>query len=238
MSNVIFYSATAPDRHDEVITWAKSVRSIYPDASIVFDAVLYNDREQLSQLEQICSEVRVFKNADVDKRLAKTAKLPSKNIPADRNKFAVFCAGWRCFYIQCILEKYKKPVIWMDTDSLLRKNIDKTLSLVSNYDILLMERPESVKKQCRALSSFYIVNYNEGGISFARQMAEKYLEHFPQYGFYTDQFILHLCSLNHKKLNLGLSYGDSGFAKESFVWHRKLKRKDSPIWQAACNEYL
>jgi len=139
------------------------------------------------------------------------------------------------------LFKYKKPILWLDVDVLVRKSTNLIFNNILANTLMVLKRP--INKERSIFNTGVVgVGYSHITLDMIKWSFEKAMENKE---WYADQLYLYKGYLKYSK-NINLINlinhrewhdigGKSGaFNKNSVIWHCKKSHFDNPIYQ---NEY-
>lgn len=136
-----------------------------------------------------------------------------------------------------VLKASQSAMFLVDSDAVIRNDLSPAFDAQKDTDVSLYLRVKRRNPLRRLLASAVIINPTENGIRYARDCAAVFVPYLLNGATEPiDQMLLHLVWRWHSKNTAGFHYGeldksysDWTYEDESFVWHAKGPRKDSPI---------
>jgi hypothetical protein len=241
---VVFCSSTAGDRVYEAFCWAKSVRCHYPTHRIVFDALCYDDPNEIIKLEDIGVEVNQYDESNFPEYFSRDQIIPlTKQKNARKHSYiSLVCASWRLFMLPRVMGQYNCPVMWLDTDTLMRRPIDELFDAFEGHDWCIVHREGKAKtNDTQFLSSVYILNNTPKGIQFTNQLPITYQGCRRKAGWYADQRTLWgvFNDVHPDMLPMDYTYNHSGLPDDAAIWHCKhgRNRRQRKLWLDESRKY-
>jgi hypothetical protein len=172
--------------------------------------------------------------------------------PYDAERWRGLMCSARSGPILHVLEEYKEPTLYLDSDMLVMGPLDELFGELETYDLLVQYRPEGdvlgaggTRKAGRFNSGVIAVRPSDEGIEFARQYDRRIREwidtgkplcrYDEDCGIETciDQEFLYLVYEEFKErlrfAPLAIKFNDSGLRPGSVIWHGKgVARKRLP----------
>ena len=165
---------------------------------------------------------------------------------------ALMCSA-RALPLETVLKKYNEKVIYLDSDTLVRKSIHELLSILDKNDLTVKYRPQL--NQMGAAGTHYAAKFNNGvigirpspiGIKFAQRYNEliqehiasgKPLEHHLKKENITSIFDQELLFLTYLEFQDDISFyplpekfNDARFSPNSIIWHGKGTAYNHPLY--------
>jgi len=173
--------------------------------------------------------------------------------PLDTGRWrAIMCCA-RSFPLVSVLERFQEPVLYLDSDTLVRGPLNELWEAIETCDLMVKHRPSL--KHTGAAGSPYASRFNNGvivikpseaGRRFARAYDDRlrsYIEsgkplalHNPELGleFIVDQELLFLTYLDHRDglsfMDLPEKFNDATFQEGSIIWHGKGTARRHPLY--------
>ena len=244
-NNVVFCSATAEDRIDQAYVLFRSIKNLYPDSLCVFDGINCTGK-QLDRLEDMGVVTNNFTTDALPDcfDLAKLTELKEWHLKEKGyiayTEVGLLSAAWRLHMIPRLMSELERPMMWLDSDCIMRKNIDGFLEKAENYDFSVHYRPKN-KDESKILSSVFLVNPTELGKKYCSLLEPVYKEVFHKDKWWADPHTLGV-ALKRSKVkfwNFNVRhYNDSSFSDSAYIWHAKHSGLKNPKWKKAFNRLL
>lgn len=251
MSDFHFCLAATDRTSGELITLVRSIRKFH-DTPIIVDALNFSS-ERLHQLEDLnCTVVpydiqsrlpRMFPPKNMLKQWIKQFNGHVKKKQHRNQRWIVPCTRpvvyqavvgnvWRLFSLYRISKSVKGHLIWMDSDCLVRKPLDRFFDRAKKFDLLITQRRQQ-KGHSRFLASIFSVRLSDRGRGFlalANQLGKKEMNLI----WYVDQLCLWLSACKTQNIKIGRltrEFNDSTFNDLSPIWHLKHKKRSSHVME-------
>lgn len=173
-------------------------------------------------------------------------------VDSDRWRGVMCCA--RSVPVASALERVEEPVLYLDSDTLLRNPLTELWEAVETCDLMVKHRPllshtgvAGTPYASRFNSGVFLIKPSEAGRQFARAYNDKlrsYLEsgspltvYNPELRlvFYADQELLYLTYLEHRDrlrfMDLPEKFNDARFRRNSVIWHGKGTARQHPLYR-------
>lgn len=128
-----------------------------------------------------------------------------------------------------ILERNRAPVLMIDVDGVVCRDLEPEIRALAKWDVGLVLRPKQKRIWRRVLACAVLLNPTEEGRRFSARLAaalERVLRSAP--GFHIDQIVIHyLCRYcrrhckNMRITDLGERWADHEFTPEGLIWTAK-----------------
>ena len=197
-------------------TLLKSLSLTNPNIKIYLTLVNIKPKNKIK-----ASLMRIFKDIDftfIDKKFKKSHHLKA------------FCANYRPHAIYELLNEGHKKILYVDVDSLIRKNLDKAYDLNDHFDIKIHLRNED-DPRFKVAAGVILVNNTPASLKFFRSWSENILK--LETVWFADQITFYEC-YNQDKNKVRLKHLDEhfidwNFKKASAIWTGKGKRKKTNL---------
>jgi hypothetical protein len=139
------------------------------------------------------------------------------------------------------MKEYNSPIIWMDTDCMLRRNINGFINKSLKHDFAVNLRKGIKDPKRHLLSAVFVVNNTEKGKKMLELMPEIYLEVFNDVGWWADPLTINLARIRSKVDTWSFDfqkYADNSFDKKSDIWHAKSSGVTKDIWIKETKRFL
>jgi len=155
----------------------------------------------------------------------------------ERNPFGkpdgIFFAAGRFAIASFLARRNKVPVMTIDIDGRVRRNLARAFDALQHHDVGVMWRHPEHRPWRTILACAVFLNNTEPARLFAGRLAEALrLSLMKQPAYHVDQttlyYLLRYYSFQQLKLdvaNLDLAWGDHLFGEDSLIWSAKGKRK-------------
>lgn len=141
-----------------------------------------------------------------------------------------FCANYRPHAIQALLKNGYKKILYVDVDTLFRKNINGVADLFDNFDIKIHFRDED-DRRFKVAAGVILVNNTNASVEFINDWSETISRQ--EKTWFADQITFYECYKKSKSdllfTHLDKKFIDWDFKKESYVWVGKGNRKKKNI---------
>jgi len=215
----------------------KTFRLFHPKVPVAFDAIDWTD-EQAAKMKALDVQVT---------RVQSAGKLPPPFVSMEHLMEAgagAPCPGlrpltpmtwlsgfWRLHMVPRVMEATQAPVLWMDTDCIVRADLTGMFESAARRDVAIVQRPESESLDTKVLNSVVYVNASRRGREYLGFWPKLFDELFPKHGWWTDQTIAHVALARAKALVRPLQmeiYNDSLFSPKAAIWHLKYDQRNDP----------
>jgi len=153
---------------------------------------------------------------------------PNINNAFGKSKKAAYCANIRAKILYDLMSKGVEYILYLDADSIVRKNLNELLSLIKQTDLIIFRRDEVKRLNLKVLTSVIGVNNNEKSFKFVECWKNFMLQEDILYSWFSDQRYFYETMLkctDVKVHHLPKHYTDSSFSNESVIWNGKADRK-------------
>jgi lipopolysaccharide biosynthesis glycosyltransferase len=211
-----------------------SLRENYPNHKVL--VYLVNSEGANKDLENI------HPNCEIINKTIKFRKDPKAEMSCFRSDFTIET-----------LKKYKEPVLYLDVDTIVRKDLSEIFNDLKGNSFKVLKRDWDKVKNCkpsdyyRINSGVFAIGYSQNSISMLEDCSQRIKRdvHFP-----VDQKMLYLSWVSHKKtvnlIELNRSFNDCDplwnkektFSPSSHIWHCKASRFLDPTFQKEWKHYL
>ncbi|MEZ5833097.1 MAG: hypothetical protein R3D05_18140 [Dongiaceae bacterium] len=139
-----------------------------------------------------------------------------------------FFAAGRFAVAHRILEQVRAPVMVIDVDGVVRRDLEPEISALAEWDVGLILRPSRKRLWRRVLACAVLLNPTPAGRLFSARIAaavERVLRRTPR--FHSDQLLLHYLCEHYRRhgalrmVDLGERWADHEFHSESLIWTAK-----------------
>jgi len=191
------------------------------------------------------------KTIDFIKNKHKNVLIEEKRINNEYYSFKDLMCCYRMLVLDELMQKYDDSILYLDSDVVIRGNLDKLANIIDSYDLSVLFRPQV--SVLGALGTYYAGRFNSGVIGLRKCNVIK--EFLTKYhlcltnliinksplsntfkNIYTavDQEYLYILYLEYKeKINfysLDSIYNDSKLSLHSIIWHGKGTNKELLIY--------
>lgn len=158
-----------------------------------------------------------------------------------------FMSNFRTFAIKDALEKNKDGILYMDCDTLVRKDLSifwdnlfpNVLKIIvrdksTGYDLSNLENPED----CRVQGGVFGVGNSDATINMISDYKQR-VDNTPY--FMGEQRFLYECLKEHtnvKHIQLDKKFNEWDFNNDSYIWHCKAKHFNNIKYQKEYKKYL
>jgi hypothetical protein len=247
-NNILFCSATANDRFEEALCMFTTIKDIYPEAKCHFDAIFFTD-EQVKYFEDLGVIVKRFDTKEDLPLLFSGTKDARRSISQKEmetigyranTEWNLMYASWRLYMLPRIMKEYDAPIMWLDTDCMVRKNIDEFLNKSLNYDFSVNLR-NKLEERRQLLSAVFVVNNTPKGKKCLELMPQIYLELFEKAIWWADPWSINASRIRSKCETWNFSYGkyaDNFLRGKSSIWHAKAAGVTKKVWINETKRFL
>jgi hypothetical protein len=140
-----------------------------------------------------------------------------------------FFASGRFAVAHCILERNRAPVMVIDVDGIVRRDLKPEMSSLAGWDVGLILRPHQKRIWRRVLACAVLVNPTSAGRLFSARLAaavERVLRRRPR--FHCDQLLLYYLREHYRRhgdalriVDLGERWANHDFDPDSLIWTAK-----------------
>jgi len=243
--NIVFCSATAWDRIDQAYVLFKSIKEIYPNSTCYFHGIGCSN-EQLDRIMKIGVNVTNYVTSnlpepfDIEKlRELEQWHLKEKGYIAYTD-IGLLSASWRLHMLPKVMKETGMPVMWLDSDCIVRKNLDSFFERASEHDLSVHYRPKN-PDHSKILSSVFVVNTTEKGNKYADLLCPVYKELYYEDKWWADPHTLGEALIRSKVDYWNFKaqhYNDSALTDSAYIWHAKHSGVDKPKWKKEFNRIL
>lgn len=177
-------------------------------------------------------EIDVFRNTysniEFTREYVDIDSSPFKGNAFNKSKKEAYCANIRVKILYDIMCSGTKYILYLDADSIVRKNLDDLLNIIKSSDLVIFRRDESTNKNVKVATGVIGINNNEKSFSFIKSWKDFIIQDNIMYSWYSDQKYFYKTMINHSDVYvnaLPFSYIDTTFLDESIIWVGKAERK-------------
>jgi hypothetical protein len=174
-----------------------------------------------------CLEDAALLQRRLGNRLTISYELPGRS-PYKKASPFYFTSG-RFAVAHRILDRNRAPVMAIDVDGIVRRNLEAEISSLAEWDVGLILRPHQKRIWRRVLACAVLLNPTPAGRLFSARLAaavERVLRRTPR--FHLDQLLLHyLCEHSRRHgdalriVDLDERWADHEFRPDSLIWTAK-----------------
>lgn len=153
---------------------------------------------------------------------------PNKDIVFKKSKKECYCANIRANVLLNLLEKENKYILYLDADSIVRKDLNHLLNLLKKNDIIIFRRDYQEEPRLKVLTSLIGLNNNNNTKKFIENWKHYMMQEKILYSWYSDQLYFYETMNEMPDVSIStvpVAYVDSGFKNNSFIWNGKANRK-------------
>lgn len=211
-----------------------SLRENYPSHPVL--VYLVNSKDAIKDLQGI------HPNCEIINKTIEFKKDPKAEMSCFRSDFTIET-----------LKKYKQPVLYLDVDIIVRKDLSEIFNDLKGNSFKVLKRDwDKVKNRkpsdyYRINSGVFAIGYSSSSIEMLQDCSQRIKQnvHFP-----VDQKMLYLSWVSHQKtvnlIELDRSFNDCDplcnkektFSQNSHIWHSKAGRFLDPTFQKEWKYYL
>lgn len=148
--------------------------------------------------------------------------------PFGKSRKASYCANIRANIIYDLMCKGTQYILYLDADSIVRKDLNDLFLLIKQTDFIIFRRDKETDVRVKVLTSVVGINNTPNSLKFMSYWKDYMLIPKNLYSWYSDQkyFYKAMTKLPDVKIQeLPISYVDSSFLEKSFIWNGKGNRK-------------
>jgi len=153
---------------------------------------------------------------------------PNKKNAFNKSKKAAYCANIRAKVINELLLRGDKYILYLDADSIVKKDLDKLFLLMKYTDLIIFRRDKETNPQIKVLTSVIGVNNNDASKRFIDNWMRFMMQETVLYTWFSDQKYFYKTMTKHPDVKvqpLEQLYVDAGFNSKSYIWNGKAGRK-------------
>ena len=221
---------------DELVIFSVSDSTYLPFTRVLFNSIKCNVKTpykfHLHTVNVPDKKINFFKdtyeNIEVTVDKIELDEKPDFNNSFNKSKKAAYCANIRAKGIHDLMMRGCKYILYLDADSIVRKDLNQLLEMIKNTDIIIATRKESPKIRSKVLTGVIGINNNLNSLKFVDLWKSLVLNELSLYRWYTDQ-VMFTKAMEENIINitdLPLEYIDTArFVGGSFIWCGKGDRK-------------
>lgn len=242
MDKIIFCSSTGHDRKEEPEDLFASIKMIYPEAICYFDAIDFHF-ESIKRLQNMGVIVNSFKTSQLPPIFSDTrgreriVNVHNKKIGYESNSaYGLLCAAWRLFMLPRLMKELDKPLLWLDSDCLVRGDLGDFMGNMLAHDVSVVIRPKS---RFVVLSSVVGINNTPKGKEYLESLDGIYRDTWEEAHWGADPITLWKGIQKTKPRVWEFRqqhYNDSKFRAAAKIWHAKHGGKTHPRWLSGVAE--
>jgi hypothetical protein len=180
--------------------------------------------------------ININKNNYFEKNKNEYLIIEYDDIKYTGDKLKAYASCVRAKIYPKLLDKYK-IVFWMDSDTIIRKNLDDLFSKLLKADIILFKSVNLNKETAKRIGSFKTgiigIKSNDKTKEFSKKWNNLIFNSNKELKWFLDQLsITELLTKNNNLIiqNLEFKYIDWEFQKTSHIWVGKGERKNKKIY--------
>jgi len=247
MGKLVFCSATAGDRFDQALCLFRSIRKWYPKMPCRFDAIDCS-KKQVKQLEAEGVVVENYSWDDLppmfadnwDRLQGLTDKHEKEKGYIAYTPQSLVCAAWRLFQMPRLMNELDMPLMWLDSDCIVRGKINSFIDTSLAHDYAVHYRPKN-KDLSKVLSSVFVINNTKKGKKYCSLLEPTYLEVFEEVAWWADPYTLFL-AIKRSGVDYwnfpAKNYNDSDLSNKAKIWHAKHGGINKPKWKKEVKKYI
>ena len=181
------------------------------------------------KIESLQSE---FSNIEFSRDELELDDSPDRENHLRKSKKAAYCANIRAKVIYDLMCKGKQYILYLDADSIVKKDLNELLLLIQSTDLIIFRRDNEKNSSTKVLTSVIGINNNYRSLKFIEYWKECMLSPKNLYSWFSDQryFFKAMEKRSDTKVSyLPFQYVDSSFSGKSFIWNGKGSRKFTNI---------
>ena len=243
--NIVFCSATASDRIEQAYVLFKSIKNQYPDSDCYFHGINCTN-EQLDVLFKMGVNVTNYVSSNLPEPfdIVKLRELEQWHFKEKGyiayTDIGLLSASWRLYMMDLLMKDLDRPLMWLDSDCIVLKNLDGFLEKASQYDFSVHYRPKN-PDYSKILSSVFVINNTDKGRLYASLLPKIYKEVYYEDKWWADPHTLGE-ALVRSEVDYwnfkAADYNDSSFCSSAYIWHAKHSGIDNPRWVKKFNRIL
>ena len=145
-----------------------------------------------------------------------------------KSKKASYCANIRAKVIQYLMTRGDQYILYLDADSIVRKDFNLLLDLIKQNDLIIHRRKHISYETHKVLTSVIGINNNKNSLSFLEMWKDFMLADSNLYKWFSDQLYFYETMQKKEYIKVGhlpIEYVDWKFNDSSYVWNGKSSRK-------------
>lgn len=197
----------------------KSIRHLHPHAALHYHSIGC-DPHELDRMRKLDVEITEYPK--------------NYGLLGAKPNLRFMCAHWRLFMLPRVMMATDRPVMWLDSDSLVVHSLDKFAADADNYDLAITVRRKA-RVRTRVMSGVYLVNNTTAGEEYLELCSELYKPNLQRFKWYADQ-----ATLGHglKKVNMRLWELNSKLycarrnEPKAYIWSFSRNKHKLGAWKA------